>query len=87
MMFVSREDVIRLRAIILTKADSTLGVETVGPETSQLNIRLTHLSVGDQEPGTEDTLGKNIENGVGDDLAVDTNDASTVSKTPNAICC
>jgi hypothetical protein len=64
-MFVSRADVmIRLRAITLAEADGTLGVEAVGPESGQLNIRLTHVGVSDQEPSTEDTLGKDIENGV-----------------------
>jgi hypothetical protein len=85
--FLSREDMMRLRAIILTEADGTLGVEPVGPESGQLNVRLTQLGVGDQEPGTEDTLGKDIENGIRDDLAVNTDDASTVSKTPDTICC
>jgi hypothetical protein len=76
-----------LRAIVLAEADSTLTVEAVGPEAGKLDIRLTHLGVGDQEPGTEDTLGKDIQDSVSDDLAVNTNDAGTVGKTPDTSWC
>jgi hypothetical protein len=76
-----------LRAIILTDADSALRVEAVGPEAVELNVALGHLGVGDQEPCTEDTLGKDVKDSVGDDLAVNTNDAGTISQTPNAVCC
>jgi hypothetical protein len=73
----------RLRTVILTDTDSTLAVETVGPEAVELNIALAHVGVDNQEPGTEDTLGKDIKDGVGDDLSVDTDLASTVGNTPH----
>jgi hypothetical protein len=72
-----------LRAILLTDADSTFAVETVGPEAVELNIALAHVGVDNQEPGTEDTLGKDIEHGVGDDLSVDADLASTIGDTPD----
>jgi hypothetical protein len=81
-IIVRREDASCLRAIVLTEADSTLLVEAVGPESSQLNITLTQLSVSNQEPGTKDTLSKNIEHSVRDDLAINTNLASTIGKSP-----
>jgi hypothetical protein len=76
-----------LSAIVLTEADGTLTVETVRPETSELNIALTQLGVGDQQPGTEDTLGKNVQNGISDDLAVNTNLACAIGKTPDTGSC
>lgn len=76
-----------LRTVILTEADSTLAVEAVGPEAVELNIALTQLGVSDQEPGTEDTLGENIQDGVGNNFAVNTDLAGTVGKTPNTIYC
>jgi hypothetical protein len=72
-----------LRAIILTKANGTLAVETVGPEAVELDIALTELGVGDQQPGTEDTLGQNIQDSVRNNLAIDTNLAGAISKTPD----
>jgi hypothetical protein len=72
-----------LSAIILTEADGTFAVETVGPEAVKLNIALTELGVGDQQPGTEDTLGQNIQDSVGHNLAIDTDLTGAISKTPN----
>jgi hypothetical protein len=40
--------------------------------------------VGEEEPCTEDGLGKNVEDGVGDDLLVNVHVAATVSNTPDA---
>jgi hypothetical protein len=39
--------------------------------------------VGEQQPSTEDGLSKNIKDGVGNDLAIDTNAAGTVSEAPD----
>jgi hypothetical protein len=74
---------VHLRTILLTDADSTLAVETVGPEAVELNIALAQVGVDNQEPGTEDTLGKDIEHSIGDDLSVDADLASTIGDTPN----
>ena len=76
-----------LRAIILTKTDRALTVETVGPEAVELDIALRQLSVSDQEPGTEDTLGKDIKDSVANDLGVNAQLARTVGKTPDTRCC
>lgn len=75
-----------LRTVILAEADSTFPVEAVGPESGKLNIALAKVLVGDQEPGTKDTLGQNVEDGVGNDLTVNTNLTSTVGKTPDTSC-
>ena len=40
--------------------------------------------MGEQEPGTEDGLGENVENGVGNDLAIETNLAGAIGETPDA---
>lgn len=74
----------RLGTIIITETESTLAVKTVGPEATKVNIGLTELSMGDDQPGTEDGLSKYIENSVGDDLAIDTHTAGTVSEAPDA---
>jgi hypothetical protein len=74
---------VHLRTVILTDTDSTLAVQTVGPEAVELNIALAHVGVDNQEPGTEDTLGKDIQDGVGDNLSVDADFASTVGNTPD----
>jgi hypothetical protein len=76
-----------LRTIVLTKADGTLTAETVGPEAVELDIALTHLGVGDEQPGTEDTLGENIQDGIGNDLAINTNLAGAIGKTPDTGSC
>jgi len=41
--------------------------------------------VCDQEPGTEDGLGEDVQNSVGDDLAVDREVAGAISNTPDAV--
>ena len=50
----------------------------------QVNSRARHAVMGGDEPGTEDGLGENIENSVGDDLSIKTDLASTVGDTPDA---
>jgi hypothetical protein len=76
-----------LRAVVLAEADGTVTVETVGPEASKLDVTLTQLGVSDQEPGTEDTLGENVQDSISNDLAVNTDLAGTVGKTPNTNRC
>lgn len=39
--------------------------------------------MGNQEPGTEDSLGEDIEDSVGNDLSVDASLASTIGNTPD----
>lgn len=73
----------RLGTVVITETESTLTVQAVGPEATKLNLALAKLGVGEQQPGTEDGLGKNVENGVGNDLTIDTNTASTVGEAPD----
>jgi hypothetical protein len=42
--------------------------------------------MGDEQPGSKDTLGKDIEDGVGNDLSVNTNLARAIGKTPDTVC-
>lgn len=72
-----------LRAVVLTETYRSVPVEAVGPESAKLNIALAQVSVGNQEPGTKDTLGQDVEDGVGNNLAVNANPASTIGKTPD----
>lgn len=72
-----------LSTVIVAEAESALTVETVSPEATEVNIGLAELGVSDEQPSTEDRLSKNIKDGVGDDLAVDTDTTGTVSKAPN----
>jgi hypothetical protein len=76
----------RLCAIVLTEADGTFTTKAVGPEAVELDITLTHLGVSDQQPGTEDTLGQDVQDGVSNDLAIDTNPAGAIGKTPDTDC-
>lgn len=72
-----------LSTVIVTKTESTLTVETIGPEATEINVGLAELSVGDDQPSTEDGLSKNIKDGVGHDLAINTNTAGTVGEAPD----
>jgi hypothetical protein len=73
-----------LSTVIVAETESTLAVEAVGPEAAEVNIGLAELSVSDDQPSTEDWLSKNIEDGVGNDLAINTNATGTVSEAPDA---
>lgn len=74
-----------LSTIVLTNADSTLAAETVGPEAVELSIALAQVGVDNEEPGTEDSLGKDIENCVGNNLSVNTDLAGAVGNTPDTM--
>jgi hypothetical protein len=70
--------------IILTNTDSTLAADTVGPETTKLNLSLGHALVGEEQPSTEDRLGEQVEDSVGNDLLVNGHLAGAIGNTPNA---
>jgi hypothetical protein len=70
--------------IILTNTDSTLAADTVGPEATKLNLSLGHALVGEEQPSTEDRLGEQVKDGVGNDLLVDGHLAGAIGNTPNA---
>ena len=69
--------------VVITDADGALAVEAVGPEATEINVGLRHVHVGKQQPQTEDWLGENVEDGVGNDLTVDIDVARAVSDTPD----
>ena len=71
--------------IVIANADSTLAVEAMGPETSDIDVSLGDGGVCEQQPGTKDGLGEDVENGVGDDLDVDGDLAGTISDSPDAV--
>jgi hypothetical protein len=78
-------DSMHLGTVVLTDADGTLAADAVGPEAVELSIALAHVGVDNEEPGTEDSLGKNIKNSVGDDLSVNADLAGTVGNTPDTV--
>lgn len=53
------------------------------PVTTNLDIGLGDLGVAEQEPETEDGLGENVKNSVGNDFVVDRGLAGTVRNTPD----
>lgn len=52
---------------------------------NKVNLRARHAVVGEEEPEAKDWLGEDIENGIGDDLSVETDHTSTISNTPDAV--
>ena len=70
--------------VILTNTDSTLAADTVGPEATELDLSLGHALVGEEQPSTEDRLGEQVEDGVGNDLLVNGHLAGAIGNTPNA---
>jgi len=58
-----------LSALVIVEVESTLVVQTVGPET--LDGCSVISCVGDQQPEAKDRLGQDVKNGVGNDLAID----------------
>lgn len=69
--------------LVITNAERALVVETVSPEATDLNVGLRHVLVGKEEPKTEDWLGKNVKDGVGDDLSVNAGLAGAIGDTPD----
>ena len=70
--------------VVLTNADSTLAVDTVSPETTDLKLSLGDALVGEEEPGTDNGLGQDVEDGIGNDLVVNANVAGAIGNTPDA---
>ena len=40
--------------------------------------------MGEEQPEAKDGLGKNVEDGIGNDLSIDARDARSISNTPDA---
>lgn len=72
----------RLSTVVL-KTDGTLATNTVGPEATEVNVGLGHIGVGDEKPDTEDGLGEDVKDSVGNDLGVDRELARAVGNTPD----
>ena len=71
--------------VIVADTDGALLAKTVGPEAADVDVGLRHAGVGEEQPSTEDWLGEDVEDGVGNNLSIDTNNSSTVSNTPDAV--
>jgi hypothetical protein len=69
--------------VIVTNADSALVAETLTPEATDLNVGLGDALVGEKEPCTEDGLGEDVKDGVGNDLLVNVHVAGAISDTPD----
>lgn len=57
----------------------------MSPETAEIDVGLGHAHVGEEEPGSEDWLGEDVQDRVGDDFLVDTHVAGAVGNTPDAV--
>ena len=57
----------------------------MSPEAAKVDVGLWHADVGEQEPGSEDRLGKDVQDSIGDDLLVDAHVAGAVGDTPDAV--
>jgi len=71
--------------LVIANTDVTLGVESVGPESTEVNVGLGHALVAKEEPKTENRLSEDIENSVGDDLGVNAGLAGAVGDTPDTV--
>lgn len=70
--------------VVVADTDGALLAKTVGPEAANIDVGLRHAGVGEKQPSTEDWLGKDVENSVGDDLLVNVHVAAAVGDTPDA---
>lgn len=70
--------------VVVADTDGALLAKTVGPEAADVDVGLRHAGVGEEQPSTENWLGEDIQNSVGDDLLVNVHVAATVGNTPDA---
>jgi len=66
--------------IILTNSQGTLGVQSVNPEAIN---RAGILAVSEQEPEAKDWLGKDVQDGISNDLSINRPPTGTISNTPD----
>jgi hypothetical protein len=71
--------------LIVTDTEGTVIADAVGPETTDVEVNLGHALVSKEEPKTEDGLGKDIKNSVGNDLSVNAGLARAVGNTPDTV--
>lgn len=55
------------------------------PEATKIDVHLGGAGVGEQQPSTENWLGEDVEDGVGDDLLIDVHLAAAVGNTPDTM--
>lgn len=71
---MSRTDWLLIKAylstIIVTKTDGTLATQSIRPESTEVNVGLSDLGMGQEQPDAEDGLGEDVQNGVGDNLSI-----------------
>jgi hypothetical protein len=53
------------------------------PESANIDVRLRHPRVSNQEPQAEDGLGKDVKDGIGDNLTVNADFTGAVGNTPD----
>ena len=70
--------------VVVTNADLAFRGETVGPETTNVDISFGHAHVSEEQPGSKYGLGEDVENRVSDDLLIHVHVAASISHTPNA---
>lgn len=75
----------RRSSAVILEADSTLTAKTVGPEATELNVGLGHVGVGEEKPQTEDGLGEDVKDGVGNNLGVNRELARAIGDAPDTV--
>lgn len=70
-----------LGTLIVIDADGSLAAQTMAPPS--VNSCSSITAVSEQEPETEDWLGENIKDSIGDDFTVNRPLASAITNTPN----
>lgn len=75
-----------LRAlIVVTDADGALASKAMGPIATELHVCLRQLGMAEQEPEAEDWLGKKVQDGIRNNLVIDSGLAGAVCDTPDAV--
>lgn len=69
--------------VVVTNSDAALATPALRPESLERWRGAGHAVVGEQEPEAKDWLGENIEDGVGNDLDIETDQSTTVGETPD----
>jgi len=72
-----------LSTLVVIKTDGTLTTKTLGPPSIKFNVGLWHAAVGEEEPSTEDWLGEDVKDSIGNDLSVNIDVTGAISDTPN----
>lgn len=70
--------------VVVTNSDAALAAPALGPESLEGWRSAGHAVVSEEEPEAKHWLGENVEDCVGDNLNVKTNQSATVSEAPDA---